>query len=280
MKSLKLFTILLIIITFSSCSSIYYYQVYKVEPTTNIKSDNEALVYEDDFCKVSYNFWTKNGNSGFLLYNKIDSNIYVNLQESFFIINGVANDYFQNRTFTYSQNSAVTSAVSANASKSVTGINYTNNVQTNKVAATSSVGTLAGSGYAVSYTEIPVINIPAHTSKVISVFTINETLFRSCDLYRFPSKSNIQTAKYNLKNSPVIFSNRIVYNIGTEVQTHSFENEFYIAEIANYPENVFYETSRDEFCGQKESVYTKHYHLIAPDKFFIRYTKDDSSIKN
>ncbi len=64
-----------------------------------MKSNENSLIYEDDNCIVSYNLWAERGDIGFRCYNKTNSNIYVNLEESFFILNGIAHDYFKNRVY-------------------------------------------------------------------------------------------------------------------------------------------------------------------------------------
>src|SRR5690554_7809005 len=80
----------------SSCTTTFY-QVYKAKPIDNLTTSDSSLVYEDENCMVSYNLWDDGGNVGFKFYNKTDQDIFVNLEESFFIVNGVANDYYKDR---------------------------------------------------------------------------------------------------------------------------------------------------------------------------------------
>ena len=95
----KLFPITIILLSLTSCAPIFYYQSYKIEPVNNVTKSSNPLVYEDENLIVEYNFWGEGGNVEFLLYNKSDKNIYVNLKESFFIRNGIAFDYFLDREF-------------------------------------------------------------------------------------------------------------------------------------------------------------------------------------
>jgi hypothetical protein len=96
MKTQNLILLGFISILFSSCVTTSFYQVYKTAHSDKIKLEESNLVYEDDNCKVFYNLWTEGGDIGFKFYNKSDKNIYLNLEESFFVFNGYANNYFKN----------------------------------------------------------------------------------------------------------------------------------------------------------------------------------------
>ena len=266
----------LIAIFFTSCAPRSFYQVYKTIPSDKLIIEDYYLVYEDANCKVSYNFWEQGGNIGFRFFNKTDKNIYLNLEESFFILNGIAYNYFRDRIFTNSTSSGATASRAATASKSVTGINYLDLLQTNKIQATSSVGLMASSGYSISYNEEKVICIPSKTSKVITEYNINETLYRDCDLFKYPTKKQVKSIKFSKAESPIIFSNRIAYFVEQSDDLIKFENEFYVAEISNYPESELVESKYDEFCGQKSMTVTKYLKGVSSDKFYIKYTKQDT----
>lgn len=273
MKTKQLFFSILISVVLTSCAPVNYFQVYKATPSEKITLKENFLVYEDDNCKVSYNLWDDGGNIGFRLYNKTEQNIYLNLEESYFILNGISYDYFQNRIFTNSTNTGAAVSSGVTASKSMTGINYLNLTQTNRISATNSVGAIATSGYSVSYNENKIVCIPSKTSKVITEYSINKSLFRDCDLFKYPSQKQIKTKNFKKSESPFIFSNRISYIVGQSGSPVKFENEFYITEITNYPESDIIETKYDEYCGQKSMVETKYFKNISPDKFYIRYMK-------
>ncbi len=76
---------LLVLINLSSCVTSYY-QVYDTE--------TENVIFQDENCSVSYSLWADNGNPGFAFYNNADENLYIDLNESFFVINGWAKDYY------------------------------------------------------------------------------------------------------------------------------------------------------------------------------------------
>ena len=264
----------LIALIMSSCVTTSFYQVYKATPSEDIEVKGDYLVYEDDNCIVSYNLWGVGGNIGFRIYNKTDLNIYLNLEESFFILNGVAYDYFKNRVFTQSKGLGSTSSRSAAASKSETGTNIFGLAQTNRVAAGVSAGIISTSEYSVSFNEVKNIVIPPRTSRIITEYSINDALIRHCDLFKYPTNRQINTKRFTDLDSPIVFSNRISYYLGDTDNPIRFENEFFVSEITNYPEGEIMEARFEEFCGQRSSTRRHYFKNVAPDKFYIRYTRE------
>ena len=264
----------------ASCASTSYFQVYKATPLNKTAVKGNELVYEDDNCKINYNLWDNGGNVGFEFYNKTDKNIYINLEESFFILNNVAYNYFRNRVFTSSSSAGASATNSASASKSVTGVNLFDLIQTNRIAATNSIGLMTSSGFSVSFNEERFVCIPSKTSKIIAEYKINKSIFRDCGLYKYPSRRQIKTLKLTKTESPIVFSNRLTYSLGDKDGSYNrVENEFYVSEITNYPENAMYVSKYDEFCGKKNIIPSKYYKDVSADKFYIKYSKDvDNSI--
>tara|TARA_B110000114_G_C15049843_1_gene380766 strand:- start:94 stop:921 length:828 start_codon:yes stop_codon:yes gene_type:complete len=255
----------------TSCASTSFYQVYNVKTNQETITKTDNLVFEDENCKISYNLWSNGGNIGFDIYNKTDEKIYVNLNESNFILNGFANDYYKNRTFTTSESKSASASKISTGSISVTGINVYNNIQTNQVKRSSSANISSSVGYAVTIKEDSIIRVPSKTTKRISEYSINSTLIRDCDLFKYPSKNTIKGKSYSIEQSPIIFSNIIIYESKGERITA--QNEFYVSEIANYPETEFFEYKYDEYCGEKSMSKTKYYKLYDSDKFYIKYIK-------
>jgi len=270
---IKLIFTAIIAVLLTSCAPTSFYQVYKATPSDKMVIKENLLIYEDENCKVSYNLWNEGGNIGFRFYNNTDKNIFLNLDESFFVLNGIAYDYYRNRVFTNSTSSGATTSLAATASKSVTGINYLDLLQTNRIQATNSVGLITSKGYSISYNEEKTICIPSKTSKVIAEYNINESLYRDCDLFKYPTKKQIKSKNFSKTESPLVFSNRIVYAIGQKDNLIKFENEFYVTEISNYPASEMYESKYDKFCGQKSMEMTKYFKNDSADKFYIKYSK-------
>jgi len=270
----------MIAVLLTSCVTTSFYQVYKAVPSDKSIIKDNYLVYEDENCKVSYNFWGEGGNIGFLFYNKTDNNIYLNLNESFFVLNGIAYDYFKNRVYTHSTSSGSTTSRTATASKSVTGINFLDLLQTNRIQATSGVGLMTSSGYSISFNEEKVVCVPSKTSKIITEYNINDYLYKDCDLFKYPTKKQVKSKSFSKSDSPIIFSNRISYTLEQSQEKVQFENEFYVSEISNYPESEMLESKYDEFCGQKSATMTRYFKNVSPDKFYIKYTKGTDTWKH
>lgn len=274
MKTQKNLFAALIVVLMTSCMPSTYFQVYKAAPSDKLVVKDNLLVFEDDNCKVFYNLWSEGGNIGFEFFNKTDKNIYLNLEESFFVLNGMSYNYYRNRIFTNSSSSGATTLRGSAASKSLTGINYLDLLQTNRVSATSSIGLMIASGFSVSFNEEKIVCIPSRTSKIISEYNINKSLFSDCDLLKYPTKNQIKPKTFSKEQSPLVFSNRIAYNFGQFDKLINFENEFYVSEISNYPESEMFELRYDENCGRRSMTKTKYLKNVSPDRFYIRYSEE------
>lgn len=273
MKSANYFSIILIVFVLSSCATPSYFQIYKAEVSNNLEKKSGEIVYEDENCKISYDLWAEGGDVGFQFFNKSDKNIYVNLEECFFVLNGVAYDYFQNRTYIRSVGSGSSLSSGILVSNSIVGMNSSQNVQANKVVRSNSGVATVSSGFSVSYSEDKIICIPSGTSKIIAEFAINQTLIRDCDLFKYPTRRQINTKYFSKSDSPLVFSNRITYSIGDSSTYKTIENEFYISEVTNYPESEVFEMKYKEYCNQKSMVQSKSFKNRAADMFYIKYLK-------
>lgn len=256
----------------TSCATTSFYQVYDVKPANESITKSDMLFFEDENCKITYDLWSNGGNIGFNFYNKSDSKIYVKLNESNFILNGFAYDYFKDRTFTTSESKSASASKTSTGSVAVTGLNIYNNLQTNQVKSSSTANLSSSVGYAVSIKEDSIVCIPPKTTKRISEYSINEALIRNCDLFKYPRTKEINTVSYKVDESPIVFSNRITYEINSN--SKEVTNEFYVSEITNYPESKFFETKYEEHCGQKHFNSTKYFKYYDTDKFYIKYFKE------
>jgi hypothetical protein len=280
MKHLIFTTIIIVFLT--SCGSSKFYQIYKVDTVNNLSKIDNSLVYEDENCKILYDFWGQGGNAGFHFYNKTDENIYVNMEESFFICNGYAYNYYKNRVFTYSQSSSLNASKSntvmlssSNSISSVLGF-FVSAVAT-KSATTK--GKSISSGSSIAYLEEKVICIPPKTTKTIAEYTITESLYRDCNLFRYPSKKRIRTSEFSAAESPFVFSNKIAYTLGSSENLLRFENEFYVSKITNYPQREVIVKKTEEFCDEESYHIKEYFKDSSPDKFYIQYEKDKTSFK-
>ena len=248
---LPIFTLLL-----TSCAvSTDYYQIYKTNIGNGIINDNK-IMFEDNNCKVYYNLWNEGGDVGFSIYNKTESDLTIYLTKTFFVLNGVAYEYFQNRTF----------SKSANSGTSVTSYNYPNYWNNNLANVTGSSST----GFSTTYKEKPELTIPPKTLINISEYAVTNAFYKNCDLSEYPSRKNINTLKFNKENSPFEFYNIITYS--TKIDTNKFENKFYVSEITNYPAYLLYKYIDSNACGKKLDFPIPVFKNVKPDKFYIKYS--------
>lgn len=279
MKNICIFFVI-VLITFSSCTTLNYYQVYKAQPLDEVTKKGDALVYEDDNVIISYDLFDEGGNIGFKIQNRTNNDIYLHLDKSYFILNGFANRYYQNRVFSNTSNKSTALSRSINFSRALTGINYLNLIQSNRISATSSTSVVSSSGFGIAYTEESIICIPKLTSELIQEFSISQGLYRDCDLLKYPS-GKIQNPKtFRESDSPLKFSNRIVYSIGETGDPIEFENKFFVSEIVNYNDKQMFTSTNETFCEQKNPIISKIHKHYSPEKFYIKYLKGTDAMKH
>lgn len=274
-----LIIIVLSVLTFSSCRTTFY-QVYRAVPSDKSMANKDALVYKDENCEVTYNLWSHGGNMGFGFFNKTKENICLNLDECFFVRDDVANDYYLEREFTQSSNIGSKSSHKKGVSAALTGLNFLGLIQSNQAAAEVSESLMTSSGSSISTKEQKIITIPPGTLKFISEYNINESLYRDCDLLKYPKRKQIRTLHFMKNDSPLVFSNRITYRVGESSEPVQFENQFYVSEITNYTEKEIVKEDYDEFCGEKSMEKYNFFKIKSPDRFYIMYLKNFHDTKH
>lgn len=278
MKTSNFLFVLLLSLIFTGCQSVGpFYQIYKTMPDAKTTVKGSSLVFEDNNCSVIYDLWDESGDIGFVFYNQTDKNIYINKEESFFVMNGIANNYYKGRIYTSTKNSTVSNSNLTSSSKAVTGVNIFDLLQSNQTGSTRTSGIQTSAGYSISYNEEKTICVPPKSSKLISEYTITSSIYRDCDLFRYPVKKQIIAKSFTRENSPYVFSNRIKYTVGVGGTEQTVENNFYVKEITNYPEKEIVSTSTEEFCKQKGLRTEKTFKLSGPDKFYVKYYKGGDS---
>lgn len=237
----------------TSCAVNEYYQVYKTTSEEAIVTDGN-VIFEDSNCKIYYNLWSDGGDPGFSIYNKSDSDITIMLSKSFFVINNVAHEYFQNRIF----------SMAINASTTINSNYYSLNIN-----GKSTVGTKT-SGLSTTFIEKPELTIPAKTMIRISEFQITNTRIVNCDLSKFPTKKNMKTLYFEKENSPFVFYNLITYYTASD--TLRVENAFFVAEITNYPASYMFTTIDTSMCGKPLEKPITVFENPDADKFYLKYS--------
>jgi len=242
----------------TSCAVTNYYQVYKTN-TDNGLLDKNKIVFEDNNCSVYYNLWAEGGNVGFNIYNKTKSDLTVDLTKTFFVLNGVAYEYYQNRTFSKlpSSWSALTTYNSPHY--------YYWHYNPSEITGTNSTS------FSISYIEKQQLTIPPKTQANVSEYQVVSTRYINCDLLKYPTSNTIKTVKFDKSNSPFVFYNLITYY--TNSDTLRLENKFYVSEITNYPSTEMYTYIYTSACGKKLEFPIEVFKNVTPDKFYIKYTR-------
>lgn len=210
----------------SSCSSVYHYvQVLQVQPTqtttdTYRPTNDEVCRYENNECVISYDFG-KDGEAGFTFYNKTEQIIYIDLSKSFLIVNGVARDYYENKTSNYA--ASTTSGVSS-------VFNFFNKKSTSTIASTNAAST----SVSTSVVSAAIIAIPPKSSKHIRQETIIEGPLLLCDIDRYPSHSS--SIDFSEESSPISFANYLTYGFEADENQKHIEHSFYVSKVSNYTE--------------------------------------------
>lgn len=266
------FSLLCVAILFSSCSSVYHYvQVFETQSSKQsapVKQQNGGLVYEDDECLVFYSLWANGGDASFGIFNKTDQIMYVDLSKSFFIRNGIANDYYKERawgeTTTNSASTQVSTSIAASGNLSysygasatylgnfgnlpfttydpiLTSVNAQKSESYGYLRSAALANTYAiSTSTSISAKEQKIIALPPHSSKIVSEYAIANSILLDCDLDRYPSEQ--ASISFNEANSPLHFSNYITYRLGDNQQEKVIENNFYVSKIINYAQPYTFE---------------------------------------
>lgn len=280
----RLIYFLCLITSLTGCvSTEYFYQMYKTESDNLINSGKGTIIFQSNFIDIYSDFWSDGGNGSFMIYNKTDSNLYLDLGKSHLIINGLAQTYFQNRIFSKSSSSSISigsSYTTGYANKYTSYASYGGSyAKYSGITATSAAAATNATGFSVSYGEIRIICIPPKSGKAIDGFALISTPYRDCDLYRFPSKKSQPSKKFTNENSPLKFTNSITFGFDEEVSNPIIvELSFWVSEIDNFIRDNFIGIRQIEYCGQKSLSKEDYYNYENPQYFFIRYTKSIEDI--
>ena len=275
------------------CSCSRYLQIIQIQGKENISTKEDKLTYEDSNCKISYNFWYEGGLSGFEFHNKTDQMIKIDLSECFFIKNGYAYDYFQDRKFIVQQSSgsSISSMFMNNQSKGkcsssttfpvgFVGLPYKTKHEGKLSQEANSYGTsyttYQGKSVGVETVEQKIISIPPHTTKLIKGFIITPSIYRNCDLllvpYQKDNKLNarVSSLKFSSNDSPLNFSNHVKYYVGEQKTGHSVKNNFYMGEVKNMNYKDATRSIYPEWCGVKQGK-IKVVKDASANKFYLQY---------
>ena len=293
MKCIKLAICALTIICLSGCVPQNYYQLYSTN-WDNADVSGSDVVFENEDLVISFDLWCSGGESSFSIYNKTDSDLYVDLSRSHLIINNLAKTYYQNRRYTKSsatnKNSEVVrsngvasgSSTTRATASSLGNYAFGNATKSSSYSSRSTTNLSSFSisnGYAVTFVEEKVVCIPAESAKFFSGFGLIDYLFRTCDFNQYPSKKDSESIEFTKGDSPLVVTNVVSYGFELETMENYSElrNTFWVNKISNYHSEQFVEFKYPEYCGEKSMHSQKYFKYESPNQFYLKYYKSFSN---
>jgi hypothetical protein len=249
------------VLLLGSCETIhYYYQLNEVQPSNPkiVTTEDSGYKYSNREVDINYSFWSADGYVYIKIYNKSRSNIYINLDKSFFVLNGYVNDYYKNESYENTKKST------SLYSKSITGLTYDNYLGNNRATVSKT------SENSVTTVEKKKLTIPKKSYRVLKKFYVEDLPFKRCDITLYPKRNEkTVTSEYDIKNSPVVFRNILNYTSGDKIKT--IDNKFYISKITNYRKEDFYKPYKIDYCGNID-LSGDGIPFFSPYKFYNKYS--------
>jgi hypothetical protein len=249
----------------SACSTMEYVQIVDIQ-SNNLTEKENNYIYEDDNCKILYNFWGSHGKPGFVIENKTDEMLYVNLANTFFNRNGMAYDYFLNRSYSIGKSAISTSGKSASAN--VFGIWALSNLPGSK-SFIQTEGASIGSTSNLTYEEKEISVVPPHSRKYFDEYEIWDDVIQDCSIKLFPKRKQKESMSFTKDNSPLKFGNYITYKIGENGNNYHITNDFYVSGFTNYKLDEVKENVKIG-CQEQNTISINKYQKGT--SYFIHYT--------
>lgn len=263
-------TVLMVLMT--SCSETTYYQFCKVTPSNQMKTENNYIVFQNDDCTISYDFFNEGGNAGFQFYNNTDSIIYLDKAKTFYTANGIAYDYFKNRHYTASSTGSKTVSNSKAVHASASVSDDLNNMASASLAESNTKGSSVAFSRSYSTDEAPILAIPPHTSRFVQEYTVLNDIFRYCELnHKDPNGLN-----FDIDNTPLSFGNIITYTIGINTPHRTVENNFYISNITNHASSDVTEKVKVNNCGKTTTEQITVFKESRPDIIYQEFKHSEN----
>lgn len=269
MTTALLLSITTVLMLMSGCTHSYY-QIYTVKPvdiSMESYDGSNVLAYEDDVCKVTYNFWGQRGRMSFALYNKTDSTIFIDMPASHFVINDLALDYYQNKTETHSVSYTMT-ATGGYAQEYTLSSPMKYSFMYDRSFLTKSNLFLSenrvSEGHSTSVKEREIVMIPPHTYKSFYQYDI-------CNLYL--TDGDKKSWNFTIQDSPVVFRNFITLFVGLGKQLYTVDNAFFVSnvnELTQGAENIPNVSVRRDVVKNREREIDNYY---SPNQFYVVYIK-------
>ena len=255
----------------SSCSEQTFYQVYQVE-SVDVSQKGKMLFFENEDCTITYNLWAKGGDISFLMHNKTNENMYIVMPQSFFILNGIAHNYYSESTY----GKTVTGIAALSSSRQITLSGYLNTAFSwypTTISRQASAMTGVSTSKSIQTKEPMYICIPPKSAKYIYGFNISDYVYKDCDNHdqNYPKISSNEV-RYTQDNSPLKFRNRIAYTLGKEdAKTEFIDHHFWVSSFQNYSDKGAFSKEEIKDCESGSKSKERYFKMYSPLKFYNEY---------
>jgi len=275
--SLSMMAVTTLLLT--GCSKKTYYQVYQAKPV-----DDEACLVNVDFIThdagdvvVKYNFFGENGNAGFFVTNNSNELVTIDLSESFFILNGMANAFYQGREWTETESHSTTMSFQTSASKKEqrrARRNATGTEATMYGSNASTAGSTTATTSALMRAESRFITVPPQGTRYVSEYNINSVMRSMCGVKESPSASKPAGMSFTVENSPLTFAIFVSYTMGNKAIKMHVNDQFYVSEIMNVNQKtMFKDVQPVDACGKSSGDKVKQIQFNTANRFYVKYKR-------
>ena len=237
--------------------------------------ENNSLLFENADCKVSYNFWSEGGWVAFAFENKTNEDIFINMNESFLIVNGYAHNYFEDKTYASGQVSTTTKGHGERLDVSIFGTTgvWSDKLYTVSADAIANISSKSTSINYVTKKEEEVVCVPAKAYKIFMKFCLSPQLFQVCEVKSdYPSK-RVSIRKFEKNNSPILMKNRLTYGFKIDKMDKHIDNFFWLSEIENLPRKEALERTIEKDCKTGVAKKIKLFKIGGPAQFYNIYMR-------
>lgn len=245
-KSVLCLLVCLVVLFMPSCMQPVMYQIYTVKPSSNQVINDDLILFENDDIDVCYYFWSEGGNPGFVIKNKTDKMISVDLNKTFFILNDIAYDYYLDRTITLGNERIMSKSKSGAVFGAFNSLGF---LYPSLIYSDLSLGLNASSSESIHDKEI--VYIPAKTKKYFMEYNIVKSPNSACEL----QGGKVGVLNFSKDNSPISFGNIIAYRVGDDGDLKTFNNDFYVSQIKNIKEKHEKIKEKIKECGKKNNSF-------------------------
>lgn len=242
-KYLQISTLILVNLIFSGCVYFFKAQVYSIT-AVNLNEKDSSWVFENEKVKITYDFWARDGNMSFEIYNKLETPIYIDWKNSSFIFNGNKKDYWLEQTNSLS-NSTITgmnTRLLGNMSNSTiqksTSTSIASSIKIERI-------TFLPPRAKLNFTQFKLLNSVYYTLQSPSIIKEKSKVA--------PKRLAIKFMQpFTINNTPLNFRNYLALTMTENSKDYFYiDNEFYLSKVIEMNDYEF-----DKSYSNKMSFYS------------------------